>query len=84
MMTTGSIALLAFIVVDDLQVLWALPGVGPIGDGVLYAAPAVPRLSGLKLRWLHAGRIVITAARLHSARGSGTRIVSHEFDMGPN
>lgn len=53
--TTGSIALLAFIFGDYLQVLLPLPGVGDDVGSALYAAAAVLLLSWLNLRGLHVG-----------------------------
>lgn len=65
--TTGSIALLAFILGDYLQVLWPLPGLRPALGGALYAAVAVLLLSWLNLRGLRAGtrtQTVLTVAEI--------------------
>lgn len=65
--TTGSIALLAFIFGDYLQVLLPLPGVGGDAGSALYAAAAVLLLSWLNLRGLHVGtrtQSALTAAEV--------------------
>lgn len=51
--TTGSIALLAFIFGDYLQALLPLPGMGRAAGSALYAAAAVLLLSWMNLRGLH-------------------------------
>ncbi len=67
--TTGSIALLAFIFGDYLQVLWPVPGMGRAGGGALYAAAAVLLLSWLNLRGLRAGTRAQSALTLAEVGG---------------
>lgn len=71
--TTGSIALLAFIFGDYLQVLLPLPGVGEAAGSALYAAAAVLLLSWLNLRGLHVG--TRTQSALTAAEVAGLLLV---------
>lgn len=65
--TTGSIALLAFIFGDYLHVLLPLPGVGKAAGSALYAAASVLLLTWLNIGGLHVGtrtQSALTAAEV--------------------
>ncbi len=67
--TTGSIALLAFIFGDYLQLLLPLPGLAPAAASATYAALAVILLTLLNLRGLRAGTRTQTLLTLAEAGG---------------